>query len=179
MKKYLLIAFIGIITLLSSCGDINNDATQIGENTFIHKSKDYSIINNQITELGNFKSDTIAKSTVLSLELIGYGKYSLSHIKKEASSNLGAVYRGDILYFKMDINGLNDLREKYNRGELSLNFLDVYGFEIHKTPIKIGELIRIADSNDETLNFEYNGKTQMSSEIHKAIFTYSVSSSLR
>src|SRR5690625_5469551 len=54
-------------------------------------------------------------------------------------SDLMAVYRGDVLYFKMDLKGMNDLREKYSGGGLAINFLDEYGFQIHSTTVeKIG-----------------------------------------
>jgi hypothetical protein len=90
-----------------------------------------------------------------------------------------AVYRGDVLYFKMDLNGMNDLREKYSGGGLTINFLDEYGFQLHSTTVEMSELIRIVGYNNETMNFEYNGKTQMSSEVYRAISSYSVSSFLR
>lgn len=83
------------------------------------------------------------------------------------------------MYFKLEIKGLNELREKYSGGGLSINFLDEYSFQIHSTTIEMNELIRIVGYDNETLHFEYNGKTQMSSEVYKAISTYSVSSFLR
>ena len=168
-----------LITLFTSCGDIKADTIQIGENTFVRKEKVYRIIDNEITELGDFKTDSITKSTVLNPKLKNYGENALDYIRKGANSKLTAVYRGDILYFKMDIEGLNDLREKYYGGGISINFLDEYGFQIHITSIEMNELIRIVDKDNKTVRFEYNGKTKMSSEVSKAISTYSVSSSLR
>ena len=125
------------------------------------------------------KSDSISKSTVLSPKLKEYGDIELDYVKKGASSTLTAVYRGDILYFKMELEGLNDLREKYSGGGLAINFVDEYDFQIHSTTVKMNELIRIVGSNNETMMFQYNGKTQMSSEVYRAISRYSVSSFLR
>lgn len=176
IKTLLAITF---ITFLTSCSDKRTETIQIGENTFVNKEKVFRIIDNEITELGDLKTDTITKSSVLNPKLKSYGDIALDYVKKGASTNLAAVYRGDILYFKMDIEGLNDLRDKYYGGRLSINFLDEYGFQIHSTTIEMSELIMIVDNDNEPLQFEYNGKTQMSSEVYKAISTYSVSSSLR
>lgn len=168
-----------LITLFTSCGDMKTDTIQIGENTFLRKEKVYRIIDNQITELGDFKTDSITKSSVLNPKLKNYGENALDYIRKGVSSKLTAIYRGDILYFKMNIEGLNNLRDKYYGGGLSINFLDEYGFQIHITPIEMNELIMIVDNDNKPVKFEYNGKTQMSSEVYKAISTYSVTSSLR
>jgi hypothetical protein len=171
---------IAFITALTSCSDIKTETILIGENTFVHQEKVFRIIDNEITELGNLKSESITKSAVLNPKLKDYGTIELDYVLKEgASTDLMAVYRGDVLYFKMDLNGMNDLREKYSGGGLTINFLDEYGFQLHSTTVEMSELIRIVGYNNETMNFEYNGKTQMSSEVYRAISSYSVSSFLR
>lgn len=177
MKR--LILGVSMIALLTSCEEMEPKTTQVGENTFVHNAKVFRIIDNEITELGNLKTDTITKSTVLNPRLKDYGKHDLNYVKKGASSDLTAVYRGDVLYFKMKIQGLNNLRDKYIGGGLSINFLDKYGFQIHRTNVELNELVRIVGPNNETRHFEYNGKTKMSSEVYKAISIYSVSSFLR
>lgn len=73
---------------------------------------------------------------------------------------------------------MNNLRDKYRSGNLTVNFVDEFGFEIGSTEIGVGDLIRILGSSKETLRFEYNRRSQMSSEMYKSIYTYSVSSSL-
>ncbi len=174
------IAFtIAVITALISCSDMKTETIQIGENTFVHQEKVFRIIDNEITELGNLKSDSITKSAVLNPKLKDYGTFELDYVIEGASTDLMAVYRGDVLYFKMDLKGMNDLREKYSGGGLAINFLDEYGFQIHSTTVEMSELIRIVGYNNETMNFEYNGKTQMSSEVYRAIASYSVTSFLR
>ncbi len=174
------LAFIALTAaFLSSCSSEKTETIQVGENTFVHQEKVFRIIDNEITELGDLMSDSITKSSVLNPKIKDYSNIGLDYIKNGASSNLTAVYRGDILYFKMELEGLNDLREKYNGGGLSINFLDEYDFQIHSTNVEMNELIRIVGANNETLMFQYNGKTQMSSEVYKAISTYSISSFLR
>ncbi len=177
MKKIILISI--LIAILSSCTGGKNDTIQVGENTFVHQEKVFRIIDNEITELGNLEVDTITKSTVLNPKIKNYGTKELDYVKVGASANLKAVYRGDLLYFKMDLEGLNDLRKRYDGGGISINFLDKFGFQIHSTTIKMNELIRIVGDNNETIKFQYNGKTQMSSEVYKAISVYSISSFLR
>jgi len=91
MKK--LILAVPIIILLVSCSNINTETTQVGENTFVYKEKVFRIIDNEITELGNLKTDTITKSRVLNPELKNYGKNNLDYVENGASSSLTAVYR--------------------------------------------------------------------------------------
>lgn len=177
MKKSNVICLAVFTTFLTSCGN-NANTTQVGENTFVHRDKVYRIIDNEITELGTLDSDSIAKSTVLDPKLKNYNDYALDFVAQGAYTQMTAVYRGDVLYFNLRVNGLNNLRDKYRGGNLTINFVDEYGFQIGSTEIAVNELIRILGSDKETLRFEYNGRSKMSSEMYKSIFTYSVSSSL-
>ena len=156
-----------------------HDTIHIGDNTFVHNEKVYRVIDNQITDLGTLDSDSIVKSIVINSVLRDFGKNTMDYVRKGAYSELRAVYRGDILYFKIGIYGLNDIRERYSGGALIVNLQDTYGFQIHTFPVQISELTRIVGENDKTLYYEYNGKTQMSSEVNQAISAYSVASSLR
>jgi hypothetical protein len=165
-----------LTVLLFSC---HHDTIHIGENTFVHNEKVYRVIDNQITDLGTLDSDSIVKSIVVNSVLRDFGKNEMDYVRKSAYSELRAVYRGDVLYFKIGIYGLNDIRERYTGGALIINLQDTYGFQIHTFPVQISELTRIVGDNNKTLYYEYNGKTQMSSEVNQAISTYSVASSLR
>lgn len=173
MKKVIFFCLSSV--LICSC----TETVQIGENTFVHNRSVYRVIDNEVTKLGSMESDSISQSAVLNPELKDYGFRDLSYIRQDVSANLSAVYRGDILYFKLDLLGLNDLRDRYTGGGLSINFLDEFGFQIHSTTIEMSQLTRILGNDNETLNFEYNGKTQMSSEVYRAITEYSVFSFLR
>jgi hypothetical protein len=177
MKVKLEIAIVSFLVL--ACGKTTEDTVQIGENTFVHKETVYRIIENQITELGSLRSDTIAKSMVLNPQLRDFGSRSLSFITNDARAELTAVYRGNILYFKMAIQGLNDLREKYYDGSVTLNLLDEYDFEIQTITIGSSELVKILGRNGQTMNYEFNGRVEMSSEMYQAIARFSVSASLR
>jgi hypothetical protein len=170
--------FAAFCALMISCNDHRPATIQIGENTFVHKDKVYRIIDNQITELGSLESDSISKSTVLDPKLKNYNDYALDFVAHGAYTHMTAVYRGDVLYFNLRVNGLNNLRDKYRGGNLTINFIDEYGFEIGSTEVGIGDLTQILGSGKETLRFEYNGRSKMSSEMYKSIYTYSVSSSL-
>ena len=116
-KQLIIILF----ALLASCDLPDKNTVRIGENTFIHNEIVYRIIDNEITELGTLKSDTITKSMVLSPRLKNYGSNSLDFVKIGAHTQLTAVYRGDILYFNFRLSGLNDLREKYRDGHLTIS----------------------------------------------------------
>jgi hypothetical protein len=165
--------------ILFSCSNIGTKTIQIGENTFVHNEKVYRIIDNEITELGDLNSTSIPKSAVLDPKLNSFGKNEMDFVREGVSTELEAVYRGDVLYYRLELKGLNDLRDKYSGGGFSINFLDEFGFQIHSFDLEMTELIRIIGSNNQTMYFEYNGKTQMSSEVYQAISRYSVSSSLR
>ncbi len=155
-----------------------DNSAQVGENTFIYGKKVYRIIDNEITELGNLATDNISKSEVLNSVLRDFEKYEMDFVRAGVYTNLSAIYRGDILYFKMELHALNDLRKKYSRGGLTINLVDEYGFRIYEIHVQLSDLIRIVGTDGSTKHFEFNGKTQMSSEVYKAIYTYSVSSSL-
>ncbi|MEQ8474795.1 hypothetical protein [Fulvivirga sp.] len=153
--------------------------TMVGNNTFVHDSKVYRVIDTEIMELGNLKTDIFTRSEVLNSSLREFDKKNMDFVKDGAYTNLSAVYRGDILYFKLDLYGLNSLRSNYRGGGLTINFLDDYGFILHDTYIEMTNMVRIIGANNETNNFEFNGKSQMSSEVYTSIVSYSVSSSLQ
>lgn len=178
MKSIFILITGAVTTILATSCNPADSTVQIGENTFVHNKTVYRIIDNEITELGSLASDSISKSMVLHPTLKNYNDHSLDYVSTGAYTQLTAVYRGDVLYFNLHLNGLNNLREKYRGGSLTINFVDEYGFQMNSTSISIGEFTRILGQQNETVRFEYNGKLQMSSELYKSIFTYEVSSSL-
>ena len=164
--------------IMTSCSKKRSEATPIGENTFVYDAKVFRIIDNEVTQLGNLETDSITKTAVLNPILKNFGTNEMDYVRDGVTSKLAAVYRGDMLYFKVGIFGLNDLRTKYRSGTLTINFLDEYGFQIHSTSVDMNELTRIVGDDNETVTFEYNGQTQMSPEVYQAIATYSITSSL-
>ena len=174
------VLIIGYLELLFSLFPaLSCDRTvQVGESTFIYKSKVFRIIDNEIMELGDLENDLINKSDLTLPKLKSYKQYNLDYVKHGAFTELSAVYRGNDLYFKMELKGFNELTEKYFRGGFTLSFADEYGFQIHSTYIPIEGLIRIVDKDKNTLRFNFNGKTSISYEIYRAIDHYTVSSSI-
>lgn len=178
MKKLLLIPlFYAASILLISCN--NSGAIPIAENTFVHNERVYKVIDNELTELADLDEDSISKSEVLNPNLKDYGKRDLSFVKNGAYVLLSGVYRGDQLFCKLELHGINDLRNSYSSGGFSINLMDEYDFQLNTIPIDKKEMTQIIGGDGEVSHFEYNGKLQMSSEVYKAIKSYSVSSYLR
>jgi hypothetical protein len=153
--------------------------TQIGENEFIHDDKVFKIVDNEILFIGNL-NETIRKYEIETPELKDYGISQLDYIKKEAFSDLKALYRGDYLYYILSIKNLNDLKEKYSEGKFTISFIDQFGFILHEIEITTSDLIgMIGDDNKTIIQYSYNGKTQMSQDIFRAISMFDISSTVR
>lgn len=172
-------SFIVLAIFFVSVSCNNSGAIPIADNTFVHNERVYKVIDNEITELANLDNDSISKSEVLNPNLKSYGETSLGFVKQGASAELKAVYRGDQLFYKLRLVGINDLRSSYSSGGLSINLIDEYNFQLHTLPIDKNQMIAVVDENGDTSYFEYNGKVQMSSEVYKAIENFSISSYLR
>jgi hypothetical protein len=169
-----------VILLLASASCAKPDTiVQVGENTFSYQEKIYRIIDNEITELGSLRSDSIPRTEMLSPTPKNFGSHNMDYIKSGAKFSLVAVYRGDMLYYMLELRGLNNLRDDYSAGSFTLSLVDEYGFQIHAIEIPTSELVRIVGEQNATMYYQYNGKTQMSAEMHKAITQFSVSSSIR
>jgi hypothetical protein len=179
MNNKILLPGISLIFGLSVSCNNSPGAIPIADNTFVHNETVYKVIDNEITELANLDNDSISKSEVLNPNLKSYGVTSLGFVKPGASADLKAVYRGDQLFFKLRLEGINDLRSSYSGGGFSINLTDEYDFQLHTIPVDKNEMIAIVDKNGDPTYFEYNGKAQMSSEVYKAIKDFSVSSYLR
>ncbi len=168
-SKIILITLIA--GLLSACG--GKETTQIGENTFVHNEKVFKIVGNEVSQIGDLSTEIELTKPIKQ----NLGTASLSYIKADATTKLESLYRGNILYFKLNIFGLNDLRN-YNSGVFTVDFKDEFDFILHQTVIPANELTSVLDDNNQISYFEYNGKTEMSSEINKAIKSYSVGSNV-
>lgn len=164
------------ILFLSSC---TNNNTQIAENTFIHGNKIYKIIDNELREIGDLNAVDIKKFEVSKPNQRDLGTASLSFVKSGASTTLKALYRGNFLYYSLQINGLNDLKEKYEAGNLTIEFIDEFGFILHSTEISIHDLVGMVGADGKPTAFVFNGKTEMSTEINSAIKSYDVNSSIK
>jgi len=166
-----------IFSLFESCG--NDKASQIGENTFVYKSKVYKLIDNELTQIADLDEKGIRKFEILKPQRKTLGVTSLSYVKIGATGRVDALYRGNYLYFKLYLEGINDLKENYLPGRFTIEFADEYGFIIHSTEILTSDLIGYVGDEKKIDHYEYNGKTEMSTDINAAIKTYSISSTVK
>ena len=166
-KSYLIIT----IVLLTACE--NNKTTQIGENTFVQGSKVYKLMDNELVRIADTESKDSSRIQPKNL-----GSASISYIKKDATAELNILYRGNILYFKLKIIGINDLKDNFSSGQFQIEFIDQYGFILQTTPIQSNEFTGIVGNDNKVTYFEYNGKTEMTSTMFNAISNFSVSSSV-
>lgn len=176
MKIKLLSASV-IAVLLSSCGQ--NNSTQIAENTFVYKDKVYRLVDNELTEVTDLDAKEIRKFEVLKPKQKTFGSYSLSYVKENASAELNALYRGNILYFKLTLNGLADLKENYSPGQFTINFEDEFGFILHSTEVSTRDVIGLIGNGGKVEFYQYNGKTEMSTDINSEIKSFTVSSTVK
>ena len=176
MKCKLLV--MSVLTLLAaSCSDQKN--TQIAENTFIHGDKIYKLIDNELREIGDLNAREIRKFEVSKPNQRDLGQATLSFVKKGAYTTLKALYRGNYLYYSLKVEGLNDLRDNYQPGRFTVEFVDEFGFILHSTEIPVSDLTAMVGEDGKPTAFVYNGKTEMSTEINRAIKSYDVTAGIR
>ena len=138
----------------------------------------YLLVDNELTEVADLDSK-IRKYEVIKPKKKDFGTVSLSYIKPDASAKLDALYRGNILYFKLNLMDLQDLKDNYTVGVFTINFKDDYGFILHSTDVSTGELIGMIDGQGNVIGYEYNGKTEMSTAINAEIKSIDVSSTVK
>ncbi len=168
--------FGAMLALTASCS--GND-TQIAENTFVHGHKIYKMIDNELREVGDLNASEIKKFEVSQPKQRDLGTSDLSFVKPGASTSLKALYRGNYLYYSLQVNGINDLRDSYLPGRFTLEFVDEYGFILHAIEIPVTDLVGMVDDSGKPESFIYNGKTEMSTEINAAIKKYEVTASIK
>jgi hypothetical protein len=145
----------------------------------VYDTKVYKLIDDELTQVADLNSKTIRKFEVLKPQQKNLGTDTLWFIKPGVEAKVNALYRGNYLYFKLYIEGINDLKENYYPGQFNLEFLDEFGFLLHSTEVLTSDLTGIVGENGKIDHFEYNGKTEMSTEINSAIKTFSVSSTVK
>lgn len=174
MKLYTFL-LIALMFLASSC---SNDV-QIGDNTFVHKGKIYKVIDNELREIGDLSAKEIRKFEVSKPQQKDFGSSSLSFVKPGTYTTLKALYRGNFLYYSLKVEGINDMRDSYGSGTLTIEFVDEFGFIMHSTAVPTGELVAMLGEDGKPHAFVYNGKTEMSTEINAAIKSYEVAAALK
>ena len=175
--KFKLLHIVFVTFFISACKE--EKTTQISDNTFVYGNKIYKVVDNELTELADLDSKKIRKFEVLKPKQKSLGTSSLSYIKPNATAQLDALYRGNILYFKLNIDNFNDLKENYYPGKFTIEFEDEYGFIINSTEVLTSDLIGLVGDNGKVTRYVYNGKTEMSTDINSSIKTFSVSSTVK
>jgi hypothetical protein len=178
MKKSYVLFIFPCLVFLSACSS-HNDTVQVGENTFVSKNRVYKIIDNEIRIIGDLKSDSIKLFQIIKPVKRNFGNKNLNYIKEGAYANLNALYRGSILYYHLEIEGFNDLKEAYLPGTFTIEFEDEFGFILHSTAVSTAELIGLVNNSGAVEQYSYNGKTEMSTEIYRAIQRYSITSTIK
>jgi hypothetical protein len=173
-----LLRFTLLLATAGCLGACSNDV-QIGDNTFVHKDKIYRVIDNEIREIGDLSAGNIKKFEVSSPKQKDLGTTSLSFVKEGASTSLKALYRGNFLYYTLTVDGINDLRDSYSPGELTIEFVDEYGFIMHSTKIETSDLTGMIGEDGKPHSFVYHGKTEMSLDINAAIRSYNVTAGIK
>jgi len=171
-----------ISALLTGCKNDSEipieKAIPIGEETFIYKEKVYKLLNNELLQIGNLKSDSIRTFEISAPKLRYLGVASIGFVKRGASVEVSSVYRGNSLYFSLHFDGINDLRENYLPGSFTVEFLDEFGFVIYSAVVPTSEIIKSIGLDGQTDHFEYNGKIELSIEAEKAIQKCSMESTV-
>jgi len=180
-RKRFIIVF--AIPLLIGCNgnskSSNSKATPVGENTFVYNGKLYKLLNNELLQISNLDSSRIRKLEISKPTLKNLGDASIDYIKKGASGTIKSVYRGNFLYFRLRLDGINDLKENYYPGKFTVEFLDEYGFVINAIDILTSELVGEMNEDGKIQTYEYNGKIEISIEAEAAISKCSISSTVR
>ena len=175
MKFHL--ALLPVVALsFSSC---MNEPVHIADNTFLYKSKVYAMIDNELVELADVNADKVRKFQVTKPQRRSLGESSIDFVKENATVQVEALYRGNILYFKAEWKGIDDMRDNYYPGSYTIDFVDEYGFILHSVNIPTSELVARVNSDREVTGFEFNGKTEMSTDINAAIKGFDVNSSVK
>jgi hypothetical protein len=154
-------------------------AVSVGENTFVYNGKLYKLLNNELLQISNLDSSRIRKLEISKPTLKDLGEASINYIKKGASGNIKSVYRGNFLYFRLQLDGISDLKENYYPGSFTVQFMDEYGFVINSVDIQTGELIGEMNEYGIVNSYEYNGKMELNIEAEAAISKCSISSSVK
>ncbi|MFC0514503.1 hypothetical protein ACFFGT_09835 [Mucilaginibacter angelicae] len=74
---------------------------------------------------------------------------------------------------------MNDLRDNYQPGRITVEFIDEFGFILHLTEIRVSDLTAVVGDDGKPAEFVYNGETEMSTEINTAIKSYDVTADIK
>ena len=184
MKLNFLIIFLVLLSI-TSCG--NEEQSQkdgpvdkpvpICENSFVYNDKVYKVINNELLQIGDL-NDTSIRILKTSKSQVQYlGNVSLEFVKSGAEANISCIYRGNDLYFRLELTGINDLKRNFNSGKFIIEFKDALGFVINSFEISTSQLV--GDMlNGEIVSYSYDGKIELNKDAEEAISKYDISSTV-
>jgi hypothetical protein len=176
-NKWLLVLIISTFCISIGCKE-QGDITNLGEKTFIYKTKIYQLIDNELIQIADLSKDDIRVHNLNDPEIKNLDSSSLSFVKKGAYARLNVLYRGNFLYYKLLVEGINDLRENYYPGELTISLRDEYGFILHSTEIQSKDMVAVLDDSNSIDHFEFNGKTEINAIINSAISSFGASTTI-
>jgi hypothetical protein len=173
-------SFLIIVGLLFFVGCNREVAVPIDESTFVYGSKVYHVVDNEVMQISDLNSDHMRKFDVNKVQSVVFGETSLAHVKKDATAYLTVMYRNNKMYYRLEINGLNNLREDYDRGTFTIEFRDSSLYLLHSIPIETSDLIAsVRDDEKHTVTgFFYQGSADMTLHTFELIHSYAVSSSV-
>jgi len=192
MKRFISVFFIFLTLGLISCSQ-RDDIVQVGENTFVFKHKVYTIIDKKILLLGDLVKDSINQIQIYKSNIFGktsfsnqycteieFPKQSLDFIKGGASSKFAFEYRGNEVYFRLSLYGMEDLKENFNSGSFTLNLIDNFKFVLFSIEIPTNEFIGVLASDDKSIDYyRYNGSIETNNEVFQSIYNYNLSSTVK
>jgi hypothetical protein len=149
----------------------------IGENSFVYNQKVYKVINNELLQIGDLNDTAIRKLKISNSELKDLGATTLDFIKANAEAKVSSLYRGNFLYYKIILIGINDLKENYRPGKFTIDFRDEYGFSITSVSIYTSDIIG-GVIGGKVVEYEYYGKIEMNQDIQTSIKSYDISSTV-
>lgn len=157
----------------------HKDAVKIDDNTFVHDSKVYRIVDNEVMQISDLDADNTRKYDALKTLSRDLGKNKLDQIKANATAHLTTLYRNNRMYFRLNISGLNDLLENYERGTFTVQFYDSLAYVIYSVKINSNELTAIIGRDGKSIvDFSYTGISEMPLHSFEMIESYEIASSV-
>jgi hypothetical protein len=117
-------------------------------------------LNNELLQISNLDSSRIRKLEISKPTLKDLGDATVDYIKKGASASVKSVYRGNFLFFRLRLDGINDLKENYYPGKFTVEFLDEYGFEINAMDVLTSDLVGEMDDYGKIANYTFKPEQQ-------------------
>lgn len=173
---------LSLFTAIILCGCQSKPTDQIislGETTFARNEKVYKVSNNEVFEIADFSKQNIRKLDASSSRLKNLPDDSLNFIHPGAYASLSTVYRGNTLFYKLTVYGLNDLKSNYSYGGFTLILQDQDEFQLFTEELAANKLVGIVDASGQIQHYEANGKFETSQDLNDAVVSFTLSSTFK